>query len=269
MNEMVVSRSINVSLASFPGSSHWAAATTATELIKAGYLAEAALGALVMEHGQLVPQNRTCLTEDLAMELKDSFATTRWRLHANVRVMPQLQMVDLSGYEQHRQWFSQAARISRVLNAPVYSAHSGKRSEASMGQMLDNARRAADLFGCPVAVEGQYPTNGDAWLVSSWAEYRCLFESGVPFAVELSHLNILAKKSGRIEWGLTEEMLACERCLEVHLSSNNGNADTHSVCDEAQWWSALLGKVHENAVFFSEGNHRLALNRASQRKELQ
>ena len=66
--------------------------------------------------------------------------------------------------------------------------------------MFDKARRCSDLFGCPVAIEGQYPAAGDdphKLLVSSWPEYRAVLDSGVPYALDLSHLNILAHRTGQ------------------------------------------------------------------------
>jgi hypothetical protein len=122
--------------------------------------------------------------------------------------------------------------------------------------MLDNTRRCSELMGCPVAVEGQYPTPDDEWLVSSWDEYRQLLDSDVCFALDLSHINILAHRSGRRDDGLVAEMLASDRCTEVHLSRNNGERDSHSVCDQPEWWTPLLKHIHPGAVVFSEGNHR-------------
>lgn len=119
-----------------------------------------------------------------------------------------------------------------------------------------NARRCADLFDCPVGVEGHYPTAGDTWLLASWDEYRTLFDSGVPYALDLSHLHIVANHSGRREDTLVAEMLASDRCLEIHVSDNDGRADRHAVCVEPPWWFALLRHAHGEAVIFSEGNHR-------------
>ena len=126
--------------------------------------------------------------------------------------------------------------------------------------MLDDARRCADLFDCPVGVEGPSTSAGDVWLVSSWAEYRAVFESDVPYALDLSHLHILATRTGRFETTLVAEMLACERCVEVHVSANDGRGDWHQVCTEPPWWHPLLRHIHSNAVVFSEGNHRRARN---------
>lgn len=92
--------------------------------------------------------------------------------------------------------------------------------------------------------------------MSIWDEYRLLFDSGVPYALDLSHLNILAHQSGQKEATLVQEMLACERCTEVHVSDNDGSGDWHQVCESKPWWYSLLSYIHHDAVIFTEGNHR-------------
>jgi hypothetical protein len=82
----------------------------------------------------------------------------------------------------------------------------------------------------------------------------------VPYALDLSHLHILATRTGRRETTLVAEMLACERCIEVHVSDNDGQGDWHQVCAEPPWWHPLLPHIHPHAVVFSEGNHRRARN---------
>ncbi len=196
------------------------------------------------------------LDDTLVDLLREAFPATRFRLHANVRALPRHVIADLSNFTMHAEWFSQAARISQRLDAPAYTAHAGRRSQAPLGEVIDNVRRCADLFGCPIGVEGHYPSAGDIWLVSSWPEYRAVFESGVPYALDLSHLHILATHTGRHETALVAEMLACERCIEVHVSANDGRGDWHQVCAEPPWWYPLLRHIHPDAVMFSEGNHR-------------
>ncbi|AEF88801.1 hypothetical protein DelCs14_1775 [Delftia sp. Cs1-4] len=246
---------VHVSLACWPGVRHEAAARMLREPID-----EPLFGRLSADHAQLVPQCMGCLTEDRADALRAAHPDTQFRLHANVHLLPARRIADLSGFERHGDWFAQAARISGRLRAPAYTAHAGRRSEAGMAGMLENARRCADLFGCPVGIEGHYPSTGDVWLVSTWLEYRAVFDSGVPYALDLSHLNILATRTGRCETALVAEMLACERCIEVHVSDNDGRGDRHQVCAAPPWWHALLPHIHASAVVFSEGNHRRGRN---------
>lgn len=240
----------HVSLACWPGLHH----ENAARHLDAPPV-EPCFGRLSNEHVQLVPQSAGRLDDAVVDRLRQAFPATRFRLHANVRVQPRHVMADLSGFTLHAEWFAQAARISQRLAAPAYSAHAGRRSQATLSQMLDNARRCADAFSCPVGIEGHYPTPQNTWLVSSWEEYRTLFESGVPYALDLSHLHIVATQSGRREETLVAEMLACERCLEIHVSANDGRGDRHDVCDAPPWWYALLAGKHPAAVIFSEGNH--------------
>lgn len=247
---------VNISLAAFPGLRHEQAAELAISKVAAGELSEPVFGKIHANHVQLVPQNFGVLDEELCNSLMAAYPHTQFRLHANVRISQKHTMADLSGLHRHQQWFEQAARISKRLDAPAYTAHSGSRSEASMQQMLENARRLADLFGCPVGVEGQYPVKGDHLLVTSWGEYREVFESGVPYALDLSHLNILAHKSGEFETVMTQEMLACERCIEVHVSENDGSGDWHQICERKLWWHELMPYINKKAVVFTEGNHR-------------
>ncbi|MDR0458176.1 MAG: hypothetical protein LBH10_03995, partial [Burkholderiaceae bacterium] len=217
---------------------------------------EPLFGRLSDVHVQMAPQSLKCLTEERADALRGIHSETQFRLHANVRVLPERRLADLSNFEQNRDWFEQAARINGLLQARAYTAHAGRRSNATLDRALDNARRCADLFGCTVGIEGHYPTGGDVWLVSSWPEYRQVFESGVPYALDMSHLNILAARTGRQEITLVAEMLACERCIEVHVSDNDGQRDEHRVCTTPRWWYPLLTThVNPKAVIFSEGNH--------------
>lgn len=253
-----MNRTVCASLACWPGLGHLEAAT----LAMAGAF-EPLFGALSVEHVQIVPQSAGIFDESFAEVLRQSWPGTAFRLHANVRVLDHRCVADLSGFDVHHDWFRQAARVHRALGARVYSAHSGLRAQASMRDLLDRARRCADLFDCPVAIEGQYPLpdgEADRLLVSSWAEYRALLESGVPFAVDLSHLNILAHRSGTVEMTLARELVRSEQCLEVHLSHNDGSGDWHQVCDCAPWWWELLGHIQPDAVIFSEGNHRRRRN---------
>lgn len=246
-----------VSLACWPGLRHERAAGM---LLGPEPITEPLFGELGTQHVQLVPQSFGVLTEELAATLASRHARTAFRLHANVRVLPGRCVADVSGLVLYPAWYVQAARVSQILRAPAYSAHAGHRAEATFETMLDNTRRLEDLFQCPVAVEGQYPMAGDPRLVSHWEEYQALFESGVKFALDLSHLNILAHQSGRREEGLVAEMLACERCIEVHVSANDGRGDHHQICATAPWWIDLLPHINADAVVFSEGNHRRRRN---------
>jgi hypothetical protein len=257
-------RSVNVSLACFAGMRQDAAARLALSGVRAGALTEPMFGAIAADHVQLVPQCLGLLTPELATCLRADYPETRFRLHANVRVLERHRFADIANLSEHVDWFAQAARISRALDAPAYSAHAGRRVDASLADALDNARRLADLFACAVAVEGMYPTADDRWLLSSWTEYAELLDSGVPFALDLSHVAILAASTGRVETTLVREMLASPACIECHVSDNDGRHDEHRVCQRSIWWESLLCELNPAAVVFTEGNHLRELKGTAQ-----
>ncbi len=249
-----MSPKVGISLACWPGLTHLAAAQAAMQGVR-----EPLLGHLHAEHVQLVPQSTDVLDECLAEVLVRTWPQAKFRLHANVRVLQPRRLVDLCCFDRDRDWFDAAARIHHALGCSVYTAHAGLRGETSLRRLFDNARRCADLFDCPVAIEGHYPTGGegaDRFLVSTWTEYQALLESRVPYALDLSHINILAHRSGRREEALVADLLANPSCLEVHISDNDGTGDTHAVLCREPWWWPLLQHIHPGATVFSEGNHR-------------
>jgi hypothetical protein len=246
-----VKRSVCISLACWPGLTH---VDSARQLSTAP--AEACFGPLSAEHLQLVPQSFGCLDEELCDALRTACPGSLLRLHANVQILPWRVVADLATFADQQDWFRRAARINRHLQAPAYTAHPGRRGAGTLKDVFNAARRCADWFGCPVGVEAMYPTPDDRWLLASWEEYRVLFDSGIPYALDLSHVHILSCATNRRELALLREMLACERCLEVHVSSNDGTSDQHRLCNAPPWWLPLLDDVHREAVIFSEGNHR-------------
>jgi len=258
-----MSPKVGISLACWPGLTHLAAAQVAMQGV-----CEPLLGDLHADQVQLVPQSTDVLDERLAEVLVRTWPQAKFRLHANVRVVQQRRLADLGTFDRDRDWFDAAARIHRALGSTVYTAHAGRRGEASLWRLFDNARRCADLFDCPVAIEGHYPSGGegvDGFLVSSWTEYRALLEGGVPYALDLSHIHILAHRSGRREKALVADMLASPACLEVHISDNDGTGDTHAVLCHEPWWWPLLQHIHPGATVFSEGNHRRHVDRHRER----
>ena len=261
---------VNLSFAAFPAMSHEGSARLALRHADASTpFSEPAWGPIWAEHVQLVPQNMGVLTESIAHRFAQAHPHTRFRLHANVRVLPRMDVVDVSAFHLRADWVERAAAVSRALKAPAYSAHSGFRSQCSLDRMLRNAENASVLFGAPVAIEGQYPTGDDRFLVSTWDEYRVLADSGVPYALDLSHLNILVHRSGQRKDELVARMLSSDRCLEVHVSDNDGSGDQHQRCmlgARRAWWWPALNHIHSDAIVFTEGNQirqRLATTRFS------
>ncbi|MCX8016518.1 MAG: hypothetical protein N2690_01250 [Rhodocyclaceae bacterium] len=241
---------INVSLASWPMARHEDALQSALSGVS-----DPMFGPLAVEHIQLVPQNRGVLTAEFVARLREMAPGARFRLHANVRVLPQHRFADLTNAHLHWDYFLSLAQVHRATGATVYSAHSGLKTEGSWQDTMKNVYRLQDLLGCPVAVEGQYPTLKPMHL-STWQEYAALLEADLYYVVDLSHLHIVATQTRRVELNLTRELLANPRCLEVHLSDNDGRGDWHALCGRHVWWMEALSATHPEAVIFSEGNQR-------------
>lgn len=240
---------VHLSLAAYPGMEFLHAMERAVRERPT----EPALGELSLAEVQLCPQNRGLLTLDYLDVLRGMFPETRFRLHANVRVLPNKEITDWSAWDASSPYWQALAAASRHVQAPAYTAHAGRRCDASLSDVIRASREATDLFGCPVGVEGHYPTPGDVFLVSSWEEYRTLFESGAYYVMDLSHLHIVATQSGRRENTLVQEMLANARCLEVHLSGNDGISDQHRTLNIEPWWWPHLRHIHPATTVFSEG----------------
>lgn len=215
------------------------------------------LGQLSAQKLQLCPQNRGQVDAAMAMQLRKAYPSVEWRLHANVQIEPEMRRVDLCDWPAEKVWFTQAAAISAALGAPVYTVHAGYRSKATVQAVLNHVRDIEQLFGIPVGIEGHYPTYNHVWLFNNWEEYRLLLESGVHYALDLSHLHILVCCSQTVEWTLVQELLSSPQCLELHVSGNDGTADQHQPLQEPPWWLALLEHLHTDAVIFSEGKQSM------------
>lgn len=244
-----LNRPVNISLGAYGSVPHGLAIAKALHHPST----DPVLGQLSPERMQLCPQGRGRLDVELAQELVTAYPDIEWRLHANVQLESCQRIVDLAHWPQERAWFTQLGQVSTTLKAPAYTAHAGRRDHATVDQVLCAVQELEQLMGIPVGVEGHYPTPKGIWLFSCWEEYRKLLESGVHYALDLSHLHILATQSGRIEWSLVHEMVSSPQCLEIHVSSNDGTADQHQLLRGPTWWLPLLEQSHSGAVIFSEG----------------
>ena len=215
---------------------------------------EPLFGKISTSNVQLCPQNFGQLTDAVVDDLMALYPATRFRLHANARVQERLQIVDLVDWFDRPDFFASLARISKRLNAPAYSLHAGQRSKLPLAKLFDAAKAAADLFGCPVGIEGHYPTAHGKFFLDSWSEYEQLARSGAHFALDLSHIQILAHKSGEVRYDLLCDMVASDRCLEIHLSDNDGSGDQHRQLLDPPWWWNLLDITQADTVVFTEGN---------------
>lgn len=212
-------------------------------------------GPFDMRHMQLCPQHTSLVSEEKIDALAQMSPQTLFRLHASVRV---------TGAGEHRIWDASNAHVSesapywrrvkeltRHSGAGVYSLHAGRSENADLAQVRTNVLRLQDEFGFPVALEGLYPESGK-WLLADWDDYEWLLGSDLCFALDLSHLNIVARRCKRQESELVRELLSSDRCLEVHVSGNNGIRDEHSILTAAPWWESLMVNIHPNAAIFNE-----------------
>ncbi len=234
------------SLAAFPGK------TVAEAMALAG--TAFAVGDMRLDQVQIGPQNAGALDWLSAQALQEAYPDTCFRLHANARVDGWSSLADLASLQHHAGYFIELAKISLVLEAPAYTLHAGLRRNAGMATLQSNLLICEELFECPVGVEGMYPTDNDRYNVSTWQEYRAMFDRGMRYALDLSHLNILACKTGVRDDGLVREMLASEQCLEIHVSGNDGETDQHTPIVGETWWMRLLEYAHPAAVMFTEEN---------------
>lgn len=228
---------------------------------------EPLFGVLAHEHVQLCPQHANFLSETVINDLINLYPDIQFRLHSDVRLKnKQGYTIDLIDFDKESLWyFETLAQFSKQMNAPLYSLHAGERDEKTLDELFDKAHALNEVFDCPVAIEGHYPFKNDKYLLSNWKEYEQLHLSNLPFALDLSHLNIVAFREGW-DYDLTQEMLSSPQCKEIHLSFNDGIMDSHYLSQEQHtkiWnnWQPMVEKANKEAVIFSEGNQVLHLRK--------
>lgn len=245
--------------ACWPGSHYQDAVARLVGGTREPYFGELAIG-----HLQLCPQNSGLLDDSAIAQLVGHHPATRFRLHSNARVSRESRpgANDAIDYSPDSIHFQEIVRVSRLLGAPAYTLHPGKRTAGSLALLASRLGALQDRMQVPVGVEGMYPTGGSSmWLLDTWDEYRWLLQSNVYYAIDLSHVNILVRRSHITENTLLAELLASERCIEVHVSGNDGLSDRHETLEAAPWWATILQCVHSGAAVFSEGNQMLQLKK--------
>lgn len=249
---------VHAATACFPGLS----VHDAIAAIQAG-ASEPLIGTLSSEHVQLCPQSGGHLDERTCEDLRHAHPQTRFRLHANARVLSRHVRYDASNFNADTRFYYEAlADRSRRLGASGYSIHAGYRRNCDLATMLDNMRRIQDIFGdIPVAVEGLYPHDRLPQLMDSWDEYFTALHAGIPLAVDLSHLKIVERAQASADTRLLIELLRAPTTMEVHLSDNDGRSDRHDVLAREPFWWACRHHINPDAVIFSEGNQIRACGR--------
>lgn len=240
---------LNISLASYPRRKFDQA------LIEVMRSVEIPVAGLVdTRHVQLCPQNFGILDVEMIECLRSLAPNMQFRLHANVRVLASRHILDVIDFapNEHPYWNVLKA-AHRATGAPVYSAHAGHKAGGSMAHLIDQAKRFSDFMGCPVAVEGHYPSRNETFLMSSWDEWERVLRADIPFVVDVSHAQIVAHLSRCRNDDLVREMLASPNCLEIHLSGNDGRSDRHCAMTGDEWWWPLLDTANPKATWFYEG----------------
>lgn len=224
---------------------------------------EPLFGTLSSEHVQLCPQHSNVLSEKVISSLMTQYPDIQFRLHSDVRLKNKIgitmDLIDLN--DQSKWYYETLAHFSQLLNAPLYSLHAGKREDFSISELFDKGWQLQEIFNCPIAIEGHYPFQNKKYLIDSWKEYEQLYRSNLPYALDLSHLNIVAFREGW-DYDLTKEMLASPRCKEIHISFNEGKLDNHLIAQEHNlvlWniWKNMIEESKSSATIFSEGNQVL------------
>lgn len=210
-----------------------------------------------IEDVQLCPQTPFPLTPERLAQLQEDYPDTRFRLHANVPLESGRSYFTAAEalLPEALPVFQQWAELHRQTGAPVYSLHASSAKTgrpSSREAFVRGVRVLEELFESPVAVEGLYPDTKRQNFIATWEEYRWLLDSGLSYALDLSHLNIVKTREHLLPVQLVQDLLASPRCLEIHISGNDGRRDSHRHCTTEVWWGSLLEKANPNAVIFSE-----------------
>lgn len=240
---------VNLSLASLPGMSVFEAMGNLVNKP----IVDPVLGEIKLNHVQICPQNRNLINDSLIADIHSFFPETNFRLHANVQVLNRRIISDWVNYDTDTEYWDALILANNQLCGSGYSAHAGLKRHGSLNHMFDNVRRAQDRFQMPIAIEGMYPNRSQHYHISNWVGYRNLLDSQLNYALDLSHLYIVSTLCGGWESSLVQEMLSSEQCIEVHLSANDGQMDSHQMLTEQPVWWSDLDYANPNAVIFYEG----------------
>lgn len=238
-----------------PSLGAWRNRTAHKAALQALHAAEPLVGSLDPSRMQVCPQNPGQLGPSEAHELRQAFPQTRFRLHANAHAAGWSSQADASTQHLFAPYFEALGQLSSWLDGEAYTWHAGLRQHATLTEVLSRTLDLEQAWGIPVGIEGLYPTADARYLLSTWAEYAQLLESGVRYALDLSHLNIVRAAEGlESPASLVRELLSSPQCLEIHLSANDGTHDMHAqVGTEPWWWDDLQRYATPAAHIFSEG----------------
>ena len=208
---------------------------------------------------QLCPQTKEHTTLEALEHLRDAHPDVVFQLHANVKRGVSFEPFDASldfsdpWAMEYVAWLKDACEL---LRSPRYSWHaSGGKRANTFQQAVDNTLRLQDFLQRPVALEGLYPSSF-GWALCTVSDYESLLDVPVHYVIDVSHLYICHCQDRPVSDDLMLALLSDPRCLEIHLSHNDGRADQH--CDFPPdvvpfGWkhivSAFLSRAHKPAVF--------------------
>lgn len=236
----------------FPGKSYaFALNRLHTEVLEVGGVK------VKTEKIQLCPQTRDVMTVEVAKFLRMNWPKVDFRLHANCKMSPWLHQFDASTPWDEpwvRTYVNQMKKVQKALGASVFSWHASGHSPSNLKTAIDSTKRLSDELEVVVAIEGLYPGAHSGAVLTNEEEYEVLAKSGVPMALDLSHLYICYHQGTLKNKERIAEWLANDKCLEVHLSYNDGCRDSHASYPAGELpfgWEFLLN-CSKNASIFSE-----------------
>lgn len=180
---------------------------------------------------QLCPQNNTeIITTDLLKSIRMEYPTIQFRFHANPRITKNYLLVDLSSdfrTKKNKEYITTMRNMNDILGGSDYTIHAGDNK--NIKQIEYRVNYLSDFFGCKVGVEGLY-TGIRGYSLNSWSQYaELLIKTKINYAIDLSHINIIAKNESYNDFPLLAELLSSDRCIEVHISGNDGYCDRHEI----------------------------------------
>lgn len=211
-----------------------------------------------LSHIQLCPQHIGFITDKSANELKLKYPKTNFRLHANTRLFPKLKQFDAgSNIQDEADYILKLKTISNTLKSKSYSYHAPTSEMFNWQEIRNNVLFLQDYLQIPVAIEGLYPMKKTTYWDDSFSVYETFFNSDISFALDLSHLNIayskMCKNKQKEFSELAIKMINSPKCLEIHISSNDGTHDEHKTINSEEWWFNVLNKLENtNTVIFCE-----------------
>lgn len=210
------------------------------------------------DHIQLCPQHIGFISEKSAKEFSSKYQNTNFRLHANARLFTKLKPFDAgSNLKENEEYIHNLKKISTILCSKAYSYHAPMSDFFNWWGIRDNVLRLQDFLGIPVAIEGLYPMKKKTYWDNSLKIYETFLNGDLNYALDLSHLNIAYQQMKIVEQKefteLAIKMINDSKCLEIHISGNDGVHDKHTPITGDEWWFNVLEQLtNQNAIIFCE-----------------